>query len=326
MNDDVNHRSVEPAISVVIPAFNRESVIARAVRSVLAQTFLPREIIVVDDGSTDDTAVRAGAFGDRVRLILQAQGGPARARNRGVREATGDWIAFLDSDDVWDAAYLRTVARVIRDTEGRADFYFSDAERFIGSGWTTHWQWCRFAIREVFELRDDARDWVMRDVQPMLIPFTVVRSSAFRRCGGFCENLWKGEDTHLFTVLGLGNSSCAIAGPGGRVMDDGRQENRLTGRFGPDSIRRWEDAITMNRDLLERFPSADRATRAVFEDRLLDGYWRLGRLHWSQGNYARSLAAAGRFLAASRRSFELLAAKLMAGRREKAGSAPGEKV
>jgi glycosyltransferase involved in cell wall biosynthesis len=278
------------------------------------QTFSPTEVIVVDDGSTDDTKERVAEFGDRVRLVLQGHGGPARARNRGVQEAAGDWVAFLDSDDVWDAEYLLTVANVIRSTEGRAAFYFSDAERFFDSAWTTHWQRCGFAVPGEFELRDDSREWVLRDVQPMLLPFTVVRTSAFRRCGGFRENLWKGEDTHLFTVLGLANPSCAVARVGGRVMDDGKPENRLTNRFGPDSMRRWENAIAMNRYLLRVSPAADGATRMIFEDRLLDGYWRLGRLYWSQGRYARSFTTIIRLLAASRRSARLLVSKLTTGR------------
>lgn len=88
-------------ISVVIPTYNSSPLVVEAVASVLAQTFPAYEVIVVDDGSTDDTAERMAGFSDRVRYIRKENGGVSTARNRGMAEATGDGIAFLDADDVW---------------------------------------------------------------------------------------------------------------------------------------------------------------------------------------------------------------------------------
>lgn len=87
--------------SVVIPAFNAEAYLGRAIKSVVQQEESPREIIVVDDGSTDHTGQVAASFGDRVRYVLQQHGGSAEARNHGIRIAEGAWIAFLDADDEW---------------------------------------------------------------------------------------------------------------------------------------------------------------------------------------------------------------------------------
>jgi glycosyltransferase involved in cell wall biosynthesis len=89
------------AISVVIPAYNSAAHIGRAIDSVLAQTQPPAEIIVVDDGSTDDTPRIVQGYGDQVRRIEQANAGASAARNTGILAARGDWIALLDADDEW---------------------------------------------------------------------------------------------------------------------------------------------------------------------------------------------------------------------------------
>ena len=96
---------VDPLVSVVIPAFNRERVIGKAIKSVLAQTFQDFEIIVVDDGSRDETAKNAIKFAccePRVRVIrFETNQGAQAARNAGARAARGKWLSFLDSDDEW---------------------------------------------------------------------------------------------------------------------------------------------------------------------------------------------------------------------------------
>jgi GT2 family glycosyltransferase len=88
-------------VSVVIPAYNAASVLPRAIESVLGQTSRPEEVIVVDDGSTDNTAQVATQYGPSITYIRQDNAGASAARNRGIAEATGEWIAFLDSDDEW---------------------------------------------------------------------------------------------------------------------------------------------------------------------------------------------------------------------------------
>src|SRR6266566_518104 len=90
-----------PEVSVVIPAFNAGRTITAALQSVFAQTYRRYEVIVVDDGSADDTALRVAEWGSRIQYVRQANGGPGAARNEGIRRARGRLIAFLDADDVW---------------------------------------------------------------------------------------------------------------------------------------------------------------------------------------------------------------------------------
>ena len=88
-------------VSVIIATRNRTDKVRQAIDSVLAQSEPPREVIVVDDGSTDDTRAQLAAYGSSIRVFHQENGGASAARNRAVKEAASTWIAFLDDDDVW---------------------------------------------------------------------------------------------------------------------------------------------------------------------------------------------------------------------------------
>jgi len=101
-NDDKSHRHIcNPQVSVVLPTYNRDWIVSDAITSVLDQGYANLELIVVDDGSTDDTPDLLSAFGDRITVIRQPNRGVSAARNAGIRAAAGQLIALLDSDDTW---------------------------------------------------------------------------------------------------------------------------------------------------------------------------------------------------------------------------------
>jgi glycosyltransferase involved in cell wall biosynthesis len=121
-----------PAVSVIIPVFNRERYLREALESARAQTRPAEEIIVVDDGSTDDSAEVARSFGGNVRCLTQANQGCGPARNSGIAAARGELIAFLDSDDLWLPTKLeRQIAELV--TRPEVDLVFCRMVAFLSS-------------------------------------------------------------------------------------------------------------------------------------------------------------------------------------------------
>ena len=118
----------QESISVIIPVYNGERYIAEAVGSVLSQDFSPLEIIVVDDGSTDQTAELLRSYAN-VRYVCQSRLGASAARNNGVRCSSGGWLAFLDADDLWMRDKLKVQTALLRTNPG-LDMVFGYVEQF----------------------------------------------------------------------------------------------------------------------------------------------------------------------------------------------------
>lgn len=103
-------------ITIIIPLYNKETSIANALRGVLVQTYQDFEVVVVDDGSTDGSAAVIETFTDpRIRLVRQENAGVSAARNRGIEEAKGEYVAFLDADDVWMPGFLSEIVALQRE-------------------------------------------------------------------------------------------------------------------------------------------------------------------------------------------------------------------
>ena len=187
-------------VSVIIPTYNRAAYIVEALESVFAQTYGDCEIIVVDDGSTDDTKAVLQSHMARIRYIYQENAGVSVARNTGISAATGEWIAFLDSDDQWRPTKLERQLACVQRTGLKACFTNStifDGERYLDRPW-----------RKTKEPSVD--EWIVDDPfapfssqsPPLTLPTMVVGKEILEAVGGF-EDKWRiGEDTRLiFKVL-----------------------------------------------------------------------------------------------------------------------------
>jgi glycosyltransferase involved in cell wall biosynthesis len=122
-------------ISVVVPTYNRAEFLPATLDSILAQTLAPAEVIVVDDGSTDDTAEVVRKYEPRVKYMAIENSGVCRARNAGVRSSTGNWIAFCDSDDLWRSGKLMLEAELARKAP-EAAFIFSNFTSVRNNVWS----------------------------------------------------------------------------------------------------------------------------------------------------------------------------------------------
>jgi len=120
-------------ISVILPVYNGATFIYQAIDSILAQSIQPMEIIVIDDGSTDDTASVVKRFGDQVHYYYQNNSGTSVSRNRGVQLARGDLLAFLDADDLWPSDKLEKQVAALRD-DPALDLIWGNVIEFRGPG------------------------------------------------------------------------------------------------------------------------------------------------------------------------------------------------
>ena len=190
-------------VSVVIPTHDRGRVVVEAIESALAQTHPPLEVIVVDDGSTDDTAERVGRLRDaRVRYLRRSHAGVSAARNAGIAVATGDLVAFLDSDDLWkpDKAEAEIAALARYPSAGGV---FSDLEKVDGATFVPSFMrrtrvfsrlLAERAYRDGLLLSARALSLCLLQEVPIKTPALTVRRSALERAGGFNEAWTSSED------------------------------------------------------------------------------------------------------------------------------------
>ncbi len=180
-----------PKVSVIIPVWNAMDTAPRAIASVFAQTYTDYEVIVVHDGSTDETPAMLARFGDRIRVIRQSNSGASKARNTGVSASSGEYLAFLDDDDEWMADKLALSVPVLEQEPECALVYTRGLKvdlkgRQIGSLDGQAHGSASPTMKQLLE-----RPWNVVPSQFM------VRREVFDRCGGFHERLSGVEDRYF---------------------------------------------------------------------------------------------------------------------------------
>lgn len=186
-------------ISVVIPLYNKAQSIRNTLNSVLSQSFQNFEIVVVDDGSTDNSAnVVREIEDDRIRLICKENGGVCSARNRGIKEAKYDYIALLDADDGWDKDYLAEQVRLIEDFPEAAMWGINFAELYNGKLIRELPTGLPKGFRGVVEGYFDKTLQNGRISDLFCSTSVVIRKSAFDVAGMFDERIKYSEDIDMW--------------------------------------------------------------------------------------------------------------------------------
>jgi glycosyltransferase involved in cell wall biosynthesis len=270
----------EIKISAVIPTYDREKTIARAIDSALAQELTAAEIIVVDDGSNDETRRIVESFGGKCRYMFQENRGVSVARNRGVREAESQWIAFLDSDDYWVPQHLSRLAEAMEATNGRAALYFCDAKLPAEDGGASYWESNGFQIDAPYMFERDAGPWAVLPVQPMLLQASVIKRASYWDVGGLPPDLRTREDTLLFFKLGLRYPACAVSGRGTVMTADGAR--RLTREIDSAKLSYWQATLSIYREMLAFAARFRPEYRRFFIDKLSAAHFSLGRLTYRE--------------------------------------------
>ena len=184
MLQNLSDKDGKPLLSVIIPIYNGEKFLAEAIHTVQQQNYQPLELIVVDDGSTDRTAQIATQFEPEVRYVYQPNQGPAAARNCGIKLAQGEFLAFLDVDDLW-------AERILGDF---ITYLVANPDVEIVQGLIQRQQ------LKIDELHRDqsAFENVFAPYQFISLGSAIYRKSVFDKVGLFDESLWDNEDTDWF--------------------------------------------------------------------------------------------------------------------------------
>ena len=215
-----------PTIAAIIAVYNGANLIRRSLESILAQTRPADEVIVIDDGSSDDTGEIVRSYGSRVRYIFQENSGVSTARNRAVSAATSEWVAFLDHDDEWLPRKLERQAAAVEADPGAMVCYTALEVRNIdGREWVEH-----IPVERIWPL---AR---LRNPFPPSV--AMVRRSAFLEAGGFYEGLKRAgvEDWEFFARFLSRHRAIALTEPLARYHAVPNSASRNYQRMLADSL------------------------------------------------------------------------------------------
>lgn len=184
-------------IGVVMPLYNKEQTVAQAVAALLEQTVAPAQVVIVDDGCTDDSVEQLRPFAERIQLVHKVNGGCAAARNTGIGHVTTEWVAFADADDVWYPDRLQKVSEFLEDhpevdwLSGRYCARWSDGREEMLPAWDED-----DAVLEYF---DHADGWTGLHCPETL----VVRRDLLEEVGRFSGRLRCYEVTLMYVALAL---------------------------------------------------------------------------------------------------------------------------
>ncbi len=283
-----------PLVSVIIPTFNRGGVVARAIDSVLGQTYHPVEVVVVDDGSTDATPEVLKTYGDAIVRVVQDNAGPSAARNRGIRESRGELIGFLDSDDLWLPSKLERQVDLLTKVGPEVPCCLCDSLiRMPGGEERSSFEiaWLRPGESQGLWLNPAA---VLASRFVLFSQAVLVRRGVLLDCGGFDEHLWLMEDHDLALRLALRGPWAFIREPLVRCW--GAQDDciKLSAVARRQPVKLYESIEYIDRKVLERESLLNDRVRRLLQRDLCSVRRKLRAERWlARGGILAALGARG---------------------------------
>ncbi len=287
----ISHRdALSPLVSVIIPAYNAEQFIEQAIQSVLAQTFQAYEIIVVDDGSTDKTQDILRGFKGQIHCIFQENCGPSSARNAGIKIAQGEYIGFLDADDLWTPTklevqldYMKRYPDIALVCSDHQDF---DVEGDLPGSW--------LGSKRIFEDSDISEGPIqnafLQLIQDNFIstPTVILKKACFEEIGGFDEEIWSVEDRDLWLRI---SASFSIACIPKIFCKRRRHQSNISKRQGELTLKGRIRVLEKNWRL---FPGL--VPDLIWRRELAEYYFNLGCLRLQKGERWRAFQAVSKNL------------------------------
>jgi glycosyltransferase involved in cell wall biosynthesis len=263
----------QPLVSVIIPTYNGARWLKDTLRSVLCQTYARKDVIVVDDGSTDDTPTLLRGYGSAVRVIRHLQNGIGAARNAGLRAAMGDYLAFLDHDDLWRADKLAVQVKYLEEHPDVALLH-ADAEEFDERG-TVHPSY--LALFPALVSGGDVFTSLLAFAVPLMS--TVVVSAHFleRHSLRFIEDASGVDDLGLFLEIAAHGGTFA-------VQRETLARRRLHAHnLSKVHVHRFVKRVCLYTALQQRLPGLSARHAKALADGLRDAHFRVGEWDWGQG-------------------------------------------
>ena len=262
-------------VSVIIPSYNQARFVAPTVESVLAQTYPDVEIIVVDDGSTDDTRAVLDTYRGRIRTIHQGNRGLAGARNTGFHASRGDYLLFLDSDDV------------IQPDKLASHVSFLDAERSFGLSYSAWQQVNEDGTQVLGEVRPNKQGQVLIELLRREFFFfastAVIRREWLERVGLFDESLEWSEDADLW--LRLARSGCAFGYLDQPLLRYRIHDGSMTAHVTPRQVQAWQACLTKffaDPDLPDDIRALEPEVYCILHYETAGRYYRVGAVDQAQ--------------------------------------------
>jgi glycosyltransferase involved in cell wall biosynthesis len=264
-----------PRVSVIIPAYNNGQLLGETLEGIVRQTLKNFEIIVVDDGSTDETAAVVKNFDRSIIYVYQSNQGPAAARNKGVSLARAEYIAFCDHDDIWLPCHLEHLMEAFSTRPGPA-LVFDNAQYFgVGKparGTHLDAKSARYLSRSLVSAKD-----LLWENPITSMSNVIVSRGVFEKCGGLSEKVGAIDDFHFYLRVAAAGAVRFVdyVGVRKRISD-----NNLSGL-----VNIKENNILYLEDIWRNYPEVVRHTgRLSFRLRLARKYFKLGRSYLAAGD------------------------------------------